>query len=296
MPRQQRPGALFERVVVVLEARARHILAREARLGSTSPLTGTARINDDELLDRFKRLRSSIADLTEATRRFMIDQPVAVDFEPIWPLLAEAEVTLTHGLVGPLTDTNVPARLERLWAALDGILLQLDRALQAAAELTDPALIRLTPDEIEALGDFPGVSPEFLKRIGRVIRLRDSAGRCLSETRALLVGRFHGYVGRGRPENIRGRQLAAHLLGMAEGMGLYPTRDHDNHSQSGADAVIAALKCCEGITDPAARIVFGETPKTFHAIARRLLPQCQEGEALFLDRQIGRVLGERHRT
>ncbi|MCC6000503.1 MAG: hypothetical protein JJU19_06500 [Pararhodobacter sp.] len=299
----------FEAVVGVLEARSRHLLNREGRIGSAMPLTAKARIGDDELRERFMRLRRALTEFRRTILAANKDQPGILNLEELQRWTGEIEAGLNVGRFSDLPETDIEVRLHRLWAALDAILSEVDAAGRAAGDLADPLLLQLSPDEIRALtaglpdealeqDDTQTYPPEAIKRIICLVHLRDIAGRCVSETRAILAGRFHYNAGRGSPQKLRGGRLAVELLGMAEGLGLKPTRDHDSPRHSAADAVIAALKRCRNIDDQAARIVLAETPKTFDAFARRLWPKCREGETLFSYRDLGRILGERmrHRT
>lgn len=299
----------FDAIVEALEARARHLLNREGLIGSTMPLTAKARIGDDELRERFQRLREAFDDFRRTLLAAIKSQPGILDRDELLRWMGEAEANLHLGKFSGPPETDVHERLRRLWAAFDALLSEVDAAGRAAGDLTDPLLLRLSPEEISALtagspdeapeeGDLQSYPTEAIERIICLLQLCDMAGRCVSETRAILAGRFHYNPGRGRPQHLRGGRLVAELLGIAEGLGLDPTRDHVSPHHSAADAVVAALKRCRDIDNQAARIVLAETPGTFGALARRLWPKCKEGETLFVYRDLGRVLGERmqHRT
>lgn len=301
--------AHFEEIVGILEARARHLLQREARLGATSRFTGKARIGDDELRDRILRLKSLVASLTDDSIDYCTKNRDLIAYEEFWHLLAKLEAPLNFHRLAEQTPCETKARLEHLWQTLYEIALQLEGGLRNAGTLTDPALIQITPEELEALGEvmledpqvlngLPAVDPELVNAIAQLLRLYDTTRRCISETRAVLAGRFDPSTGRGAPRQNRGKRHAAELLGMAEGLGLDASRDHDNHCESGIDAVVAARRRCEDLSDPIARIILAEIPETFDAFARQLPRDRCKDRILIGNRRLGRVLGKRllHQT
>lgn len=310
MPQRQLDDVRFEEIVKILEYRARHLLEREARIGSTMPLTGKARIGDDELRERLLRLRRLIHQLIEGFGEYWREGGKRVLPDDIWSLLAAAEVSLNFPKLSTLMEAEVEVRLLNLWGELDALAHQVGGAVKLAMQdLSDDALALLTPEErlalqemtseeLNVLGDLPPIDPELNQDIASVSSLWDSATQCRSETRAILAGRFHGDGGRGAPEKIRGQRFAVQLLGLSEGLDLFNTRNHGNN-KSGIDAVIAAIQRCARIQNQEAPVLINEAPKTYDAFARRLLPKAREDERLLSEWRLGRDLGERirqHRT
>ena len=299
----------FDEIVDALEVRARHLLGHQDRIGSTIPLTGKARIADDELRVRFTRLRSELETLRRALVDFVKHRPDFVNGENLLPWMVSIETALQTRLFSELREDEVETRIRKVLTGLDAILSELHAAERLATELTEPALLQLTPEEISSYTDAASndapeemlsslYPPEIIEWIIALVRVQDTARRCASETKAILAGRFQYSEGPGRPEKLRGGRLAAELLGFAMGLGLKATRGSNSPPQSGADAVIAALNRCKDVNSEAARTILGETPPTFHTFAKYIFPKCREGEILFEYWDLGRILGERmrHRT
>lgn len=267
-------------------------------------LINKARIGDDELRERIQRLKQEISRLREDGIAFYNSEVDFIERHEFWPLLVKLEAPLDIKLLALHKPRETQALLELTWETLDDVILYLAGALGKAGTLTDPVLTRLTPEELESFCEIysedpqvvdgvPAIGPEHAKAIASLLRLHDAATRCISETRAILAGRFDPPAGPGAPRQNRGKRLAAELLGIAEGLELDASRDHDNHRESGIDAVLAALRCCEDTTDPAARTILAEIPKTFDAFARQLPRDRCKDKILIGDRRLGRVLGRR---
>ena len=299
----------FDEIVDALEVRARHLLGHQDRIGSTIPLTGKARIGDDELRVRFTRLRSELETLRRTLLDFVKHRPDFLNGENLLPWMVSVETALQTRLFSELKEDEVETRLRKVITGLDAILSALHAAERFATELTEPALLQLTAEEISLYTDAasneateemlsPLYPPEIIEWIIALVRVQDMTRRCASETKAILAGRFQYSEGRGRPEKVRGGKLAAELLGFSKGLGLEGTRGSNSPHQSGADAVIAALKRCKDVNGEAARTILRETPQTFPTFARYIFPKCREGKILFEYWDLGRILGERmrHRT
>lgn len=299
----------FSRITEIIQKRARHLLARETRLGSTMRLINKARIADDELRERIQRLKQEISRLRQDCTEFLKNKFDFVELHEFWPLVVKLEALLNYKMLAFQKPRETQALLEQAWETLDEIVSYLEEALGKVGTQTDPVFSRLTPEELEAYFDTSSdepdvvdgvatIGPEHAKAIASLLRLHDSTMRCTSETRAILAGRFDPPNGRGAPRQNRGKRLAAELLGIAEGIGLKASRDHESHYESGIDAVLAALRDCEDITDPAARTILAEIPTTFDAFARQLPRDRCKDRILIGDRRLGRVLGPRllHQT
>lgn len=268
----------FDQVVAVLERRARLVVARWAELGTNHlRITGGGRIADGELRDRFTRLRGSVEQLAIRIGRELAGTPsVATIFKQVCEALA-------FKTFSTLPEPQVEARLEDAWAALLDAMAKVDACLAREAAPLGECLPQLTPDEFDGLAEAEaedGRDPDPLRRIARMAALRDDIALMASEARGILSGRFHRIGGRGAPEKIRGRRLAAHLLGAAEGLGLRPSRNREptggRPGRSAADAVLAALRQCSDVTDPMAKAILAECPKEYMAM-EKLLPACNEG-------------------
>lgn len=135
-----------------------------------------------------------------------------------------------------------------------------DSATSEVAEQIDPGarLDSLTAEEVEGIYE----KTHQTARLAVLLRLGEGLRMACSETRELLVGGFGGPKGQpGRHERRRGRELAAHLLGMAVGMGLDATRgDYNTFTVSACDAVSDAKSRLPRSPDPAAAAVLAEVP------------------------------------
>ena len=289
----------FNLVVEILERRARFVLARWTRLGTHHVrITGGGRIGDDELRERFTRLRGAADALSGRLDALSAGVPRVGNAPSIPGLIDEARAALAFTTFSTLPEPVVEARLEDAWAALLEIAAQIEATLTRAAEPVGDGLRLLTPTELDALSEIEaedGGDPAPLRRLARMAALLDDVGRAASESRAVLAGRFHRLGGRGRPELIRGRRLAAHLLGAAEGLKLRPSRNRlptrDGPGRSAADAVLSALARCSDVEDPIERAILAECPRTFEAIEVRLIPACRPGDGdplLTREREDGR--------
>lgn len=180
----------FEEVVAILEKRARHLLAREGRLGSGTRFVGKSRLADDELLVRFQRLLQSFSELSQGIDRFRANRPNVLEWQQIWPRLGEIEPALSYDRFSNLASDDVEKRLLQSHDGFKAIRSQLDSVLQKKAEQISPVLSRLTQEEINILantagddlmddGDFGTYSKDALDIISSLIGLIDLADACL---------------------------------------------------------------------------------------------------------------------
>lgn len=277
----KRDGATadFDEVVSTLERQARLLLSRWAAIGNNHiRITGGGRIKDDELRERFTRLREAAEGLASRIADVLGDAPSVRD--PI----NEAGTALTVKAFWKLSEPVVEAQLENAWTALLEAAANIEAILMRAAQPLGDFLQQLTPKELVALSESEaeeGRDPAPLRRLASIVELHDDVARAASEARELLSGRFHRLGGRGRPEQIRGRRLAARLLGAAEGLGLRPSRNRvpakGKPGRSAADAILAALRRCADTEDPVAKAILQECPKEYLAVEKRLIPACVAG-------------------
>lgn len=310
MPRSVVTKERFEEVVAILEKQARHLLAREGRLGTGTRFVGKSRIADDELLVRVERLQQSFSELRLRIAAFQAHHPKVLDWQELWPRIGEIEPALSYDRFSNLASDDVEARLLRSHDGFKAIRSQLDSVLQKEAEQINPTLARLTQEEIKILadtagddltddGDFGTYSKDALDLIADLTGLIDLADACLSESRYVFIGRFDPLKGPGRPTALRGDRLSAQLLGIAEGLGvaekmnLRVSRGKNSPPHSAADAVAEALARCMDVKNPIARAILAEAPKTYDAIVRRLITKLEKSEILSKDRALGQAFSRR---
>ena len=277
----KRDGATadFDGVVSILERQARILLSRWATIGNNHiRITGGGRIKDDELHERFTRLREAAEALATRISDVLEDSP------SVKGPINEARVALTVKRFWSLPEPVVEALLENAWTAFLDAAANIEVILTHEAEPMGDFLQQLTPEELNTLSEAEaeeGRDPAPLRRLASMVGLHDDVARAASEARELLSGRFHRLGGRGRPKQIRGRRLAARLLGAAEGLGLRPSRNRvpakDKPGRSAADAILAALRRCADTEDPVAKAILQECPKEYLAVEKRLIPACVAG-------------------
>jgi len=309
----------FENIVVILEARAKNFLRREARVGQSSRVSGHARILDDEWYTRLARLRDYMRDRIRETRQFMEKNPEVIDSASMLPVLIAAEREIGKERFTRLKNKNVSKRLMMLRDALDDALDLIDSEIARLGERIAPdcPLELLTAEEVETA--FEEVPDAML--LARLLNLESGMRRTFDEIMALLTGRLYDTGGkRGGYEKRRGRWITAHLVGLAEGLGVLPTRNvsPQQHSQlqSAADVVaivigrlreelrIQARNVQEAEnwhTDPASRAVFAELPKNRGeefdpaAVAENIIRKVITPKQDYTEeaRQIGYRIGQR---
>jgi hypothetical protein len=304
MPQSVVTKERFDEVVAILEKRARHLLAREGRLGSGTRFSSRSRIADDELLVRVQRLQQSFAELKQGVSAIREYRPGLFERHEIWPQTIEIETALSYDRFSNLADDDVEARLLRSHNGFKAIRSQLDSVLQKKAEQIGPTLARLTQEEIKILadtanddlmedGDFRIYPKDALDLIADLTGLINLADASVSEARYVLTGRFDPWKGPGRPTSRRGDRLSAQLLGIAEGMNLRLSRGKKSPPHSAADAVAEALARCTDVKDPASLAILEEAPKKYHAIVRRLTTKFEKSELLSKDRALGQAFSRR---
>ena len=269
----------FDEVVSTLERQARLLLSRWAAIGNNHiRITGGGRIKDDELHERFTRLREAAEGLATRIGDLLGDSPSLKD--PI----NEASAALTVKSFWSLPELVIEALLENAWTAFLDAAANIEVILTHEAEPLGDFLQQLTPKELIIFAwseAKEGRDPAPLRRLARIVKLHDDVACAAAEAREILSGRFHRLGGRGRPEQIRGRRLAARLLGAAEGLGLRPSRNRvptkDKLGRSAADAILVALRQCADTEDPVAKAILQECPKEYLAVEKRLIPACVAG-------------------
>lgn len=258
-------SAGFAAVVAILIWRLERLLAREARLGSGLRLKAGGRIGDAELRARVQRLGVELEAIREAAAA--ATEPDA-DVAAQDVARARRELDLMES--GALDGAHAELALSLCWEHLDAAHARIAGAFERAAVAIDPGLRLATLGEIEALADganADGLDVTGLLRLAALCEVADDVQAALAEARALYVGRFARTGRRGRPEQERGRRLAAHLLGLAEALGL---ARFDSRG-SAVDAVIAALEHCDRAGNAAAHAILAEVPRSRDVIERRLL-------------------------
>lgn len=310
MPRSVATKERFDEVVAILEKRARHLLAREGRVGSGTRFSGKSRMADDELLVRVQRLQQSCAEFKQEIIAIMGQRAGLFEKSQLWPQTIQIERALSYDRLFNLADDDLEERLLSSHDQLKAIRSQLDSVLLKTAEQIDPTLARLTQEEITILADTAnddhmedgdsGTYPkDALDLVADLIGLIDLADACASEARYVLTGRFDPWKGAGRPIALRGDRLSAQLLGIAESLGatenmnLRLSRGKNIPPHSAADAVSAALTRCMDVKDPTSRAILEEAPKTYDAIVRRLVTKFGKSKILSKDRALGQAFSRR---
>ena len=309
----------FDQVVDVLETRLINFLCREARIGQSSRVTVKARISDNELYDRLARLRDHLRQCIYQARTVASE----VDEVPIDSLILSSVEALGRRFpeerFARLQKITILKRLMMLNDELMTVLDLMSVEIQRIGQNIRPnfSMELLTPEEIRAAFGYH----QAAEGVAQLVRLDGELRSSLSEIMALLRGYFHdlGEIN-GRWEKGRGRWIAGHLLGLAEGYKLLPTRNLSPYPESSfhsaADAVAIAIGRAmyainvdravrQGETDwrmdPAVSAVLDELPRnrgsefdakiTADAIIRKLV--STKDEAILQARQSGKRIGER---
>ena len=294
----------FEEVVHALEARARHLLNRESMVGRSRHVTGRARLRDEELVGRLARLHGHVRDCAKAAQVFSPGPTSSPEAKALFTMVDGAATSLAGKRFSRMADNSLEDLLTDVWSSLAEGLDLLGAMVADAAMRLDPGarLDLLTPEEVEATFED---TPEVMD-LAAMLRLQDDLQHGITEARAILAGRFHGpETTRGRQEQRRGRWIAAHLLGIAEGMGLKASRNHTKREgaprNSAADAVAMAIGRLQPkpLADHVARAVRSELPRnrdgefdtraTTEAIMRKLV-QSKDAH-LEEPREVGRLVG-----
>lgn len=277
--RSRIPDEDFNQIVDAIEARAQSFLQREARIGQSSHVTGKARIHRVELNQRLVRvhnhLNEFIAEVTDTLEESGKDSEVKHWFS----LLNTAEKSLENKRIPRVQQKKLWAHLIQLLEALEETITLLEQEIPNACAKVAPdiPLELLTPEEVETA--FQNVSNA--PRLANLLRADRGLRGAQAEVMALIKGAYSGPTMKGGPyEQRRGRWIAAFLLGMAEGLGLQPTRNiipqQDSKLHSAADAVAIAIGQLQAAihtepdgsnkaeiwrTDPAAIAVLRELPR-----------------------------------
>lgn len=309
----------FDQVVDVLETRLINFLHREARIGQSSRVTAKARISDIELYARLARIRDHLRQCVHHARTVAREaDEVTINSR----VLSSVEVLGSQFPEDRFARLQKKTILKRLMMLNDELIKVLDLIsveIEQIGQNIKPyfSMELLTPEEIRAVFGYH----QAAEGVAQLVRLAHELRSSLSEIQALLRGYFHdlGEIN-GRWEQGRGRWIAGHLLGLAEGYKLLPTRNLspklESSFRSAADAVAIAIgrvintmhtvgALSQGETDwrrdPAVSAVLAELPRnrgsefdakiTADAIIRKLV--STKDEAILQARQSGKRIGER---
>lgn len=309
----------FDAVVDFLEERARKFFHRESQVGHSTRVTGNARIKDEELHPRLARLRDYLKNHISELRQFLDAYP-KLDHGTLTPNLGVAEQEIDLERFANLTKAKLLGRLRSLLAALDGILEHLDIEIAHYAKLIEPdiPLELLTPDELlNAFGEVPEATI-----LARFVSVKYDIRYARDEVMALLKGRYYFSAGKmGQYQKQRGRWITAHLVGLAEGLGLRPSRNNSpsQHSdlRSAADAVAIVIGRLrfglltygdqkqgfeDWLDDPAVRAVLAQMPMNrgdkinVQAVADNIARNFVNSKEEFIvnTKQVGKSIGRNH--
>lgn len=308
----------FKALVDILENRGRHLLLRETRVGHGSHVSGNARMQDDEFRRRLARLRDHTGGCMAELRQLSEEQPELVKHAPLTPHIKAVENAMNRTKFAGLQKRTIYGMLMQLRDGAEDLLDLLTVEFTAMAERIDPncPMDLLTPDEIEtAFQDVPQAS--LLAKLRSFdYELRST----LNETMALIKGRFGPSQRQGPYEKRRGRWITAQMFGMAEGLGLLPTRNLNPQPHaslhSAADAVAIAIGRMRetqseqsehigmqvgALRDPAECAVLAEMPVNQgreinpKAVADNIIRKVAQSDEDFITeaRSAGRQLGQR---
>lgn len=240
-------------IIDKVRARADHLLAREARIGTSTPnrivQEGAAstvkpdRITPDEAIGRHFRLLDHL-------------QKSQGPLDAARQLLAE--------------KLNFP----------EPQIVQLLEGDEILALYTSDNSVVLTECEVAEI-------------LTALACLSSYNRRSEYEVKRILSGHFREAPKPGRPAIRRGMELCAELMGYAEGFGLPATGDRLLGGIGTAfHAVITAVSRMDPPSDPVSKAVFDQLPTTQSAF-ENLSRQCGKDEYLRSRREAGRQLSER---
>lgn len=317
----------FDLIVNRLEERAGKMLCREACIGSSTRIKSEARLGDEEQISRLTRLRGKIAEYIPKACRHFDDSSVIMETNSLFYQLDAAETALTSHGFARLERDEVLGQLRILKEALTNATDLFNCEVSRLAKSIDPnvPLELLTPDEIKIAFD----DCSQAMGLADLIAIEDELRAYLDETSALLQGMTASLEGkggkgsrRGRYKHPRGDWITAHLLGLAMGLGLKPSRNDTPAPESplfsASDAVAIVICRLRGerdshteaeatyrtcLNDPAAKAVLKEMPKNrgnvcdTAAIAINIMKKfVRRQDPIKLEaRRIGEIIGKRQR-
>ncbi|PUB08319.1 hypothetical protein [Yoonia sediminilitoris] len=257
------PDERFQEVLKALSKRLEHLLMREAHLGSASRISGAARLKPDELHGRLERLRDYIPIVCDLS----LDSAQAcfpvIDFKRLRRCLKPAPKALERKHFKGMHATTLEKKLRLLWGAFEGALEVFEAGMVTLGDTIEPdgMLHLLTPDELEALHSDNATATALAACLRAEAELRN----CLQEVRSLVADHFGCLPnpGGGPYEKRRGALIAAHLIGMAVGLGLKPTRAKSSPCLSACDAAVDASFSQKALSDPIARAVREQIPQGY---------------------------------
>jgi len=310
---------VFESIVIRIDHRVRSFLAKEAVIGHSTRIAGYSRIDDLEFYKRLARLRDQTRTIFAKSRKFFDENSGLVDCASQIPSANNAENTLSDQNFSRLHKGTIEKNLIKLHCAIEDVLSLSNSISSYISERIAPesSIVLLTPQEVEMA--FEDVSEAML--LAGLLRIDREMRGAAYEVIALLSGRSNpGKNLRGPYERRRGSWITAHLVGLAEGHGLHPTRNTSPQQHvplhSAADAVAIVIgqlrldvskhqASFEGFSDwrddPAACAVLAEMPNNRgeefdpQAVADNIIRKIIKSKepSIVQARNVGMLIGER---
>lgn len=245
MTDESKPVLCMEECIERVQARLEHLLQKETRVGASTP-----------------------------NRILPEDDP---DKEVIKP--------------DKVSKDEFIGRIKKLERFLSESTESLDPTLRAMAEGLDmrqpEILLQCTGEEFDALrGEGDDITFNRQALLSMFIQIRQhqaNLGNARAELRRASMGFLGAPVRRGRPGVRRGKEIAAMLLGFAEGLGLTATTSKSRLDAPGTgsavQAITEAVRRTTPPADPTARAVYDQIPTGYDPIAN-LLQDLESDEAL----------------
>lgn len=282
----------YRKIVEAISKRLKHLLKREANIGRSSRISGSARLTNYELHERLGLLRDKLPATCAQTLSAVQIEPRTFKIKLLRKSLKSVPRAIDRKSFKGMHETNLYNKLaliiEELQATRDVLregILKLGNAIDP-----DSRLDLWMPSEV---AEFYGKQQKGIA-LASCISADAEIGHCLSEAWHILKGRFGWTPGPdgGPYEKRRGAEIAAHLIGMGCGLGLNPTRNDSSPSVSACDAAIDARFMHTMTISTKTFTVFNEIPKGYHGM-EHIWTDSQTGESLHSHMSTGFRLGER---
>lgn len=284
----------YLKVVEAVSKRLTHLLKREVGIGTSSRVTGSARMTNSELHERLEQLRDKLSSVCAQTISAVQIEPKAFESGSLPKSLKKISRAIHRKSFKGMHERNLHNTLCGIISELLDVRETLQEGCLRLGHAIDPDIRFdiLLPDEVE-------MHCRKTKEKAALVACRSASeeiGSCLSEANHILKGRFGWKPSpNGGPyEKRRGANIAAHLLGMSCGLGLYPTRADSSARRSACDALLDARLNCAWVVEGKVVKAFDEIPMGYDGM-EHIWRAAQTDEDLKRSKQIGLKLGERMR-
>ena len=286
------PNDNFKEIVRALSKRLENLLLHEISIGTSSRVYGATRLKREELFKRLELLRDQLPICSELCQNAARYEPEIFHQKALKKSLKASCKALDREKFKGMHGNTLYNRLLLLVDELQFSREVLQDAAFSLGKRIDPEarLDTCTPEEVEAVYG----EDQNGRALVACLRADAELTHCLSETWFILKGRF-GWVpdpSGGSYENSRGAQIAAHLIGMAYGMGIDWTRNKASPPHSACDAAAEArILPCAPIS-ATAHTVHAEIPMGYEGM-EHVWRAARGDEMLGSHMQTGVTLGER---